>query len=66
MARYLFCTQRQPRAWWDEGADLSSEEPRTITVLEGDDIVDTGLLDADGNAIRKRVKEQIGFIRSDS
>ena len=48
MPRY---TIRPKMPYWDEEAEGDILMPETLTVIEDDDAVDTGLMDAHGNAI---------------
>lgn len=54
----------RPRSWYDYGADWSRPQQETITIEEyGPSIIDTGLLDANGDRIiRTERREPIGFI----
>ena len=63
MTRY-FVERQPPRTWWEHEEYLPSSQPKTMTVLESDDVINTGLLDKDGNPIKKRTKDDIGFIRA--
>lgn len=53
---------KRPRQWWDEGADLYADEPRTMQVHEPDDPDRdwSGLFDANGNKLM-RERKPFGF-----
>ena len=63
MTKYYSKSQQRHTAWWGvDNFDVRDKASQTLTVLEGDAAIDTGLLDQDGNAILRSDKEPIGFV----
>lgn len=55
----------KPKSWWDDGADLYADEPRTMIVEEVERDDWSGLYDANGNKLM-RPRQAIGFrVRQD-
>lgn len=48
------------KAWWDDGADLYADEPRTMIVEEVERDDWSGLYDAKGNKLM-RSRQSFGF-----
>ena len=57
----------RPKGWWQttpDGDVVGNGAPQSVQVFEPETgTVNTGLLDKDGNPIRRSVRKPIGFIR---
>jgi hypothetical protein len=55
----------RPTARWCEALEMEVVEPRPVTVIETDDGVPTGVLDAEGREFYRYVKGRMGFLDGD-